>query len=364
MSIDNESEHATEGGPRASEGIVPRALVTGATGFIGANVARVLLERGRSVRVFARPGSDRSNLKGLDVEIAEGDLRDAASTARAVDGCEEVYHVAAEYTFWSNDPEAVFESNVTGTRNVLEACLASKVRRVVYTSTVGTIGLGGDAPPEVPRDEESPPAKDQFTGSTYKRSKLEAELTALGFVDRGLPLVCVNPSAPVGPWDRKPTPTGKILVDFMRGDMPAFLDTGLNIVHVRDVAEGHVLAAEKGRVGERYILGNRNMSLAEILQSLARLSGRKAPKIRIPYGVAWLAGAASTAIADRVTRRPPRIALEAVKMARFHMYFSAAKAVRELGLPQTEPDVAFADALAWFRERGYFGGNAAAEARP
>lgn len=331
-----------------------RALVTGATGFVGANVARELLARGRDVRVLTRASSDRGNLEGIDVEVAEGDLRDAAAVASAVSGCDEVYHVAAEYTFWSNTPETVFESNVVGTTNVMEACLRHGVSRVVYTSTVGTIGLGGDEPPDVPRDEESPPAKDQFSGSVYKRSKLEAELAAMGFVERGLPLVIVNPSTPVGPWDRKPTPTGKIIVDFMRGAMPAFLETGLNIVHVQDVAIGHVLAAEKGRIGQRYILGNRNMSLAEILKTIADLTGRKPPRMKIPYGLAYVAGLASTAIADRITHRAPAVPLEAVKMAKFHMYFSPAKAIRELDLPQTAPEKAFEEALSWFADRGYF----------
>ena len=331
-----------------------RALVTGATGFVGANVARVLLERGRDVRVLARASSDRGNLEGIDVEVAEGDLRDADAVGRAVAGCDEVFHVAAEYTFWAAEPEVVFASNVVGTTNVMDACLQHGVSRVVYTSTVGTIGLGGDEPPDVPRDEGSTPAKGQFSGSTYKRSKLEAELAARGFVDRGLPLVIVNPSTPVGQWDRKPTPTGKIIVDFMRGAMPAFLETGLNIVHVRDVAIGHVLAAEKGRVGERYILGNRNMSLAEILQTLALLTGRKAPRMKIPYGLAYIAGMASTAVANNITHRAPAIPLEAVKMAKFHMYFSPAKAIRELELPQTSPEKAFEEALSWFDERGYF----------
>jgi dihydroflavonol-4-reductase len=331
---------------------VMRALVTGATGFIGANVARALLEHGRSVRVLARASSDRGNLEGLDVDVAEGDLRDPSATRAAVRGCDEVYHVAAEYTFWARRPEEIFESNVAGTRNVLEACLRHGVGRVVYTSTVGTMGLGGDAARGTPRDEQSPLAEGQFSGH-YKRSKLEAERVALAYVDRGLPLVVVNPSAPVGPWDRKPTPTGRIVVDFMRGAMPAFLDTGLNVVDVRDVAVGHVLAAEKGRVGERYILGNRNLSLAEILGVLSELSGRKAPTTRIPYALAYLVGLASTTVADRLTRRAPRVPIEAVKMAKFHMYFSADKAVRSLGLPQTPPERAFQDALAWFSARGY-----------
>jgi dihydroflavonol-4-reductase len=284
----------------------------------------------------------------------DGDLRDASATNAAVRGCDEVYHVAAEYTFWSKHPEEIFASNVAGTTNVMEACLRHGVGRVVHTSTVGTIGLGGDAARGTPRDERSPLAEGQFNGN-YKRSKLEAEQVALGYVDRGLPVVVVNPTAPVGPWDRKPTPTGKIIVDFMRGNMPAFVDTGLNIVHVRDVAVGHVLAAEKGRIGERYILGNRNLSLAEILGTLASLSGRKPPKIRIPYAIAYVAGLANTKLADHFTGRAPRVPLEAVKMSRFYMYYTADKAVRELGLPQAPAERAFQDALAWFSTRGYLG---------
>jgi dihydroflavonol-4-reductase len=319
---------------------------------LGASVARALLERGRDLRLLLRESSDRRNVDGLDAEIRLGDLRDAAAVSSAIDGCDEVFHVAAEYSFWSHDPAAVYESNVRGTANVMDACLAHQVERVVYTSTVGTIGLGGDGGPDVARDERSPVAGGQFCGD-YKRSKLEAENTALGYVSRGLPLVVVNPSAPIGPWDRKPTPTGQIVVDFVRGRMPAYVATGLNVVHVRDVAIGHVLAAEKGRIGERYILGHRNMSLAEILSVLAELTGRTAPRIRIPYGVAYAAGLASTLIADCITRRPPRIPLDAVRMARFNMFFSPAKAVGELGLPQTPVDQAFADALDWFSANGY-----------
>lgn len=304
--------------------------------------------------MLVRPTSDRRNIEGLDVEIREGDLRDPESIGNAVAGCEEVFHVAAEYSFWSDSPDEVYASNVQGTANVMDACERHRVGRVVYTSTVGTIGLGGASTSvQMSHDEESPVADGQFTGH-YKRSKKAAEEKALEYVARGVPVVVVNPSAPVGPWDRKPTPTGKILVDFVMGRMPAYLDTGLNIVHVNDVAVGHVLAAEKGRVGERYILGNRNMSLAEILAELAKITGMKAPKVKIPYGVAYLAGLASTAISDTITHRPPGIALEAVKMARFHMYFSAEKAKRELGLPQRSTTEAFTDALDWFSKHGYF----------
>jgi dihydroflavonol-4-reductase len=332
-----------------------RALVTGASGFLGASVARVLLDRGREVRLLLRESSDRRNILGIDAELCIGDLRDRGAVSAAIARCDEVYHVAAEYTFWARSSD-VYESNVRGTANVMDACLAHEVERVVYTSTVGTIGLGGEGGREVPRDERSPPAEGQFCGD-YKRSKLDAETTALTYVARGLPLVVVNPSAPIGPWDRKPTPTGKIIVDFMRGRMPAYVDTGLNVVHVHDVAVGHVLAAERGRIGERYILGNRNMSLEEILGELARLTGRPAPRFRIPYPIAYAAGLSSTWIADWITRKPPSIPLDAVRMAKFNMFFSPAKAIEELGLPQTPVERAFGDALAWFSTNGYLDSN-------
>ncbi len=330
--------------------IGPRpALVTGATGFLGANVVRALLAHGERVRVLVRAESDRTNVEGLPVEHAAGDLRDPEAVREAVRGCRRVFHVAADYRFWAKDPRELYASNVGGTTNVLEACEREGVERVVYTSTVGTIGLS--ALP-APCDETTPIAPGQLT-SHYKRSKHAAEDVALGYASRGLPVVVVNPSAPVGAWDVKPTPTGQILVDFARGRMPAFVDTGLNIVHARDVAEGHWLAAEKGRVGERYILGNANLTLAEILGELAALTGRRAPRVRLPYAVAWTAGAACTAVSNWITRRPPAVALEAVRMSRRRMFFDARKAVRELSLPQTPVRQAFADAMAWFEERGY-----------
>ncbi len=333
---------------------MPRALVTGATGFVGANVARALREQGRTVRALARSTSDRGNLRGLDVEVIEGDLRDPEATLRAVRGCDEVYHVAADYRFWSQRPAEIYRSNVDGTVHVMEACLRSSVRRVVYTSTVGTIGLAPvDGSDLGARDERTPLALGQLSGH-YKRSKFDAEQRVLDYAARGLPVVIVNPSAPIGPWDRKPTPTGRLIVDFMRGRMPAYLDTGLNVVHVRDVALGHVLAAEKGRVGERYILGHENMTLARIFETLARLSGKRAPRLRIPYGVAYAAGWVSTAFADVVTGCPPAIALESVKMAKRHMFFSSAKARFELGLPQVAVEQAFSDALEWFARNRYF----------
>jgi dihydroflavonol-4-reductase len=323
------------------------ALVTGATGFVGANLVRCLLAHGQEVRALVRAGSDPSALAGLPVELVEGDLRDAGAVRRAVKGCARVFHVGADYRFWVPDPEEMWRTNVQGTVHVMEACLAEGVERVVHTSTVGTIGLA--ALPD-PCDETTPLLPTQL-GSHYKRTKLAAERAVLTRVPRGLPAVVVNPSAPVGPWDAKPTPTGKILVDFALGRMPAYVDTGLNLVHVGDVAEGHRLAAERGRVGERYILGNSNLTLLELFRELAALTGRPAPRVRIPYAVAFTVGAVSTGLAA-FTRRPPGVPLEAVRMSRHRMFFDPGKAVRELGFPQTPVRAALEDALAWFAERG------------
>ncbi|ABS28262.1 hopanoid-associated sugar epimerase [Anaeromyxobacter sp. Fw109-5] len=335
----------------SAPGASGRVLVTGATGFLGANVARLLLERGVEVRALVRAFSPRTNVDGLPIELVEGDLRDAEAVRRAVRGCRRVFHVAADYRFWARDPRELYASNVEGTVHVMEACLAEGVERVVYTSTVGTIGLAA-AP--APCDEHTPLVAGQLT-SHYKRSKLEAERAALSYVARGLPVVVVNPSAPVGAWDVKPTPTGRILLDFALGKLPAFVDTGLNVVHARDVAEGHLLAAARGRVGERYILGHRNMTLAEILAEAGAILGRPAPRLRLPYAAALAVGALDTAL-SRLTHRPPTVALEAVRMSRRRMFFDAGKAVRELGLPQTPVRRAFEDAIAWFAERGYLAG--------
>jgi dihydroflavonol-4-reductase len=326
---------------------VRKVLVTGANGFIGANVVRALLAHGDEVRALVRAGSDRRALAELPVELAEGDLRDREAVRRAVAGCARVFHVAADYRFWARDPREIHDTNVRGTIHVLDACLELGVERVVHTSTVGTIGLSA-LPASC--DETTPLAPGQIHGH-YKRSKLEAERAALSFAERGLPVVVVNPTAPIGPWDVKPTPTGKIVVDFAHGRLPAFVDTGLNVVHVRDVAEGHWLAAERGRAGERYLLGNRNLTLREILETLGELLGRPPPRVRLPYAAAWAAGAVSTAVAA-VTGRPPAIPLEAVRMSRRRMFVDASKAVRELGLPQTPVREAFQDAIGWFAAHG------------
>jgi dihydroflavonol-4-reductase len=324
------------------------ALVTGGTGFVGANLVRELLRDGRRVRVLARPGSDRRALVGLDVEVCEGDLLDGASLRRAVRGTDTVFHVAADYRLWAPDPDELHRANVGGTRALLEAVAEHGVRRVVYTSTVGALGIPADG---TPGTETTPVSLGDMVGP-YKTSKFLAEQVALGFARQGLPVVIVNPSAPVGPWDVKPTPTGQMVMDFLRGKMFATLDTGLNLVHVRDVARGHVLAAERGRVGEKYILGHANLSLAEIGLLLSEVTGIRPPRLRIPYAVAWLA-ALSMEAAARVTGGAPRVPLTAVRMAKKRMYFSPAKAVRELGLPQTDVREALRDAAEWFSAHGY-----------
>jgi dihydroflavonol-4-reductase len=319
------------------------ALVTGASGFLGWHVARVLRERGYPVRALVRAGS---RVDALDVEPVTGDLRDADSLARAVAGCGLVFHVAADYRLWAKDPAELYRSNVDGTRNLLEASRQAGVERVVYTSTVGCIGVpdGGIG------NEDLPVSLAEMAGD-YKRSKFLAEQVALEFARGGLPVVIVNPTAPVGDHDVKPTPTGKIVVDFLNGDMPAFIDTGLNVVDVRDTAEGHWLACERGRPGERYILGSENLTLAQILQELAQITGRRAPTTRLPYVVAWCAGACSTAWAG-VTGTPPRIPMEAVRMARKKMWVTHEKARRELGFAPGPARQALTRAVEWFEGAG------------
>src|SRR5262245_46679029 len=300
-------------------------LVTGGTGFVGANLVRELLADGRSVRVLARRGGDRRALEGCAVDVAEGDLLNVDSVRAAVAGVCRVYHVAADYRLWAPDPSVIYRANVDGTRHILEAAATAGAERIVYTPTVGALGIPKDG---TPGDESTPVSIADMVGA-YKTSKFLAERVAVEWAQRGAPVVIVNPSAPIGPWDVKPTPTGQMLVDFLRGRMVASLDTGLNVVHVRDVARGHILAAERGRLGERYVLGHENMPLHAIFEALSRLTGVPGPRFRVPYAVAWLAALGSEGLA-RVTRRPPRVALTAVRMAKKHMYFSQAKAVREL----------------------------------
>jgi dihydroflavonol-4-reductase len=311
-------------------------------------VARALLARGHRVRVLARPNSDRRNLAGLAVEIAEGAMEEPRSLARAVAGCRCVYHVAADYRIWVPDPAPMFRVNVDGTRDLLTAALEAGAERVVYTSSVATLGLmaGGSA------DEETPSSVDNMIGP-YKRSKFAAEEVARGLArERGLPVVIVNPSTPVGPGDIKPTPTGRLIVESARGQMPAFVDTGLNIVHVDDVAEGHLAAAEKGRIGERYILGGENMTLAEILAEVAQAVGRRPPWLRVPHRVLFPV-AVGAELAARITGRDPFVTLDGVRMSRKKMYFSSEKASRELGYTPRPARQAIADAVGWFEANGY-----------
>ena len=323
-------------------------LVTGGTGFVGAHVVRALLARGREVRCLARPASPRSNLAGLPVEIVAGDVTDMASVSRAVAGCRVVYHCAADYTLDAPDPAALFAVNVGGTENVLRAAAAAGAERIVYTSSVGALGLGRNGEPAA---EETPVDPRTLVGA-YKRSKHAAERAALAAAGGGAPVVVVNPSTPVGELDIKPTPTGRMIVDFCNRRMPAYVDTGLNLVDVRDVAEGHVLAAERGRVGERYILGNRNMTLREILEMLSEITGIPAPRVRLPHWVP-LAAAAGERVLSRVRRRPPAISLDGVRMSRHRMFFDPAKARRELGLPSSPVEDALARAVEWFRANGH-----------
>ena len=327
---------------------MPKTLVTGATGFVGRAVVEALLAQGREVRVLARRPQHRT-LQGLAVEVVRGDLTDPASLQSALPGCSRLFHVAADYRLWVPDPHTMYATNVAGTRALLQAALEQGLERVVYTSTVGTLGNPGDG---TPGTEETPVSLADMVGH-YKKSKFLAEQVALECAGQGLPLVVVNPSTPVGPWDVRPTPTGQMIVDFLKGKMPAFLDSGLNVIHVRDVAQGHLLAEAKGRVGEKYILGHQNMTLADIFARLAAISGVPAPRWRLPYapilGLAYLNELWSTWI----TRRPPRIPLSAVKMAKKFMYFDSQKAIQELGLPQTPVDQALEEAVDWFRHHRY-----------
>ena len=319
------------------------ALVTGASGFLGWHVARAALERGYRVRALVRPGSF---VPDLDVEQICGDLRESESLEDAVAGCDVVFHVAADYRLWAKQPQEIYRSNVDGTRNLLGAARHAGVERVVYTSTVGCIGIPHDGP----GDENTPVSIGDMAGD-YKRSKFLAEQVALEFARDGFPVVIVNPTAPVGDHDVKPTPTGRIVADFLAGRLPAFIDTGLNIVDAGDVAEGHLLALERGKPGERYILGSENLTLAEILRMLARITGRKAPTMRLPYGVAWCAGVCSTAWAE-VTGAAPRVPIDAVRMARKKMWVRHDKARQELGYQPGPAEAALRQAVEWFGANG------------
>ena len=329
-------------------------FVTGASGFVGANLVHELSVRGHRVKALLRAGSDQRGLRGADFEPVAGDVSDPATLVNALQGCDWCFHVAASYHLWLRDYAPMYAANVEGTRNVVEAATKAGCSRIVYTSTVGCIGLPRPGNGLVtPTDESTPVAGTQMSNH-YKLSKWKAEVVARELAAKGAPVVIVNPSAPIGPRDVKPTPTGKVIVDFLNRQMPAYLDTGLNWVHVRDVVIGHILAAEKGRVGERYILGHAegNWSMKQTFAVLAELTGLPAPKFQVPYAVAWMAAQADELI-SRVTGKPPKAPIAGVRMAKYKMFFNPAKAIRELGLPQTPPKQALADAVEWFRQNGY-----------
>jgi dihydroflavonol-4-reductase len=325
-----------------------KTLVTGATGFLGSHVARALAGRGDDVRVLVRPSSDLRALEGLNAERFQGDLRDRSSLDRAMEGVRHVFHVAADYRLWARDPREIYESNVNGTRNLLDAARSAGVDKFVYTSTVATIAVPreGNLP-----NEETQSSVNEMIGH-YKRSKFEAEQCALSAAEDGLPVVIVNPTTPVGPGDWKPTPTGKIMVDFLNGRMPGYVDTGLNFVPVEDCARGHLLAAELGRVGERYILGGRNLTLKQMLDMLAAASGRSAPRWKFPYALAYAAGCVDSGV-SRLLGREPQIPLEGVRMARHKMFVDASKAERELGFASGPIEAAIERAAVWYETNGY-----------
>jgi len=321
-------------------------LLTGATGFLGSALARELLKDGRKLKLLVRKNTDTRNIDDLDCEVSFGDLRDPESLKTALVGCTTLYHTAAYYSLWSRDRKLIYDINVQGTRNILESALEAGIKKVVYTSTVGCIGLSENGIPA----NEGQPMNPAFLCNDYKLSKYQAEQVALELFGRGLPVVIVNPSTPVGPRDIKPTPTGKIILDFMSHKMPAYIDTGLNLIDVVDCARGHILAEAKGQPGERYILGNKNMSLKEILLTLEVLTAIKAPRIKMPYWVAYLAGITCEWISNSITHQPPSVPLAGVKMAKYFMYFDSSKAVRELGLPQNSVEHALNNAVLWFQE--------------
>jgi dihydroflavonol-4-reductase len=331
-----------------------KAFVTGATGFVGSHVARVLYEQGADLRLLIRSSSDPKNIQDLKAERVVGDLCDPSSLEKGISGCEIVFHVAADYRLWIRDPERMYRSNVEGTRTILEAARKNSVRRVVYTSSVGTIGLTSN---RHLADENSPVVLENMIGH-YKRSKFMAEQVALDAGKasagaNGMDVVVVNPTTPIGEQDIKPTPTGRIIVDFLEKKFPAYVDTGLNLVDVAECARGHAAALEKGRSGERYILGGENLTLKQILDKLAEITGLPSPKVRVPYAVALAAGVVDEVITGRILRREPRATVEAVRMSRKKMFVTSAKAERELGWKVVPVDGALRRAVEWFRANGY-----------
>lgn len=325
-----------------------KAFVTGATGFIGSHVAETLIKERWDVVALSRRKYLPSFLHIEGLKWVHGDILDFPLILRLVEDCDAVFHVAADYRLWSRNPEEIYRSNVDGTRNVMKAALESGVPKVIYTSSVGALGLNKDGSPA---DETTPVTLKDMIGH-YKRSKYLAERVVEEFINRGLPAVIVNPSTPIGPRDHKPTPTGKIIVDFLNGKMPAYVDTGLNFIHVADVAKGHLLAYQRGRIGEKYILGAHNVTLRDFLNLLAKLTNLPPPKLKLPLTPIVFCALISETI-SRITGRPPLIPLEGVRMSKYRMFFSAEKAVKELGLPQQPLEIAIIDAVNWYIENGY-----------
>ncbi|MDX2031262.1 MAG: NAD-dependent epimerase/dehydratase family protein [Blastocatellia bacterium] len=326
-----------------------RAFMTGATGFLGGNLARLLLEEGHAVRCLARRGSDRRNLAGLPVEQVEGDLGDRRQLTDALAGCDAVFHVAAHYSLWAKDREAIYRANVAGTENLLAAARAAGVKRFVHTSSVAAIGVPA---PGTIGDERTETSVDALV-SDYKKSKFLAERAAIAAARDGLDVVIVNPSTPVGAYDVKPTPTGEIILRFLQDRMPAYVHTGLNLIDVEDAARGHLLAWERGRTGERYILGNRNLTLREMLDMLAVITGRPAPRFAIPHAIPLAAAYVDEMILGRFFGKRPQLSFASVQMARKAMYYDSSKAIRELGLPQHPIEPALERAVRWFERHGY-----------
>lgn len=324
-------------------------FITGATGFLGSHVARVLSEQGSDLRLLIRPTSNLKNLEGLKAETATGDLRDPASLEKAMSGCDTVFHVAADYRLWLRDPAEMYRSNVEGTRAILEAARKNAVRDVVYTSSVATIGFTGNGRLA---DEDSPVSLGDMIGH-YKRSKFMAEQVALLAGRSGMRVVTVNPTTPVGEQDLKPTPTGRIVVDFLKRKFPAYVETGLNLVDVRECARGHVAALEKGKSGERYILGGENLTLKQILDRLGAISGLPSPKVKLPYFVAYVTGAVDQAFSGSLMGREPRATIETVRMGKKKMWASSGRAERELGWKIVPADNALRRAVEWFRANHY-----------
>jgi dihydroflavonol-4-reductase len=325
------------------------AFITGATGFVGSHVARVLAEQGADLRLLIRSSSDPRNIQALKADRVVGDLRDPASVEKAMAGCDVVFHLAADYRLWVREPEQMYRSNVEGTRAILAAARKNGVRRVVYTSSVATMGFTSNGRPA---DEDSPVSLGNMIGH-YKRSKFMAEEVALQAGRSGMDVVVVNPSTPVGEQDIKPTATGRIVVDFLKKKFPAYVDTGLNLVDVTECARGHVAALEKGRSGERYILGGENLTLKQILDKLAAITGLPSPKVRVPYVVALAAGVVDEVVTGRILGREPRATIDAVRMGRKKMFVSSAKAERELGWTTVPVDDALRRAADWFQANGY-----------